>query len=1370
MLNKRVVIGLICLCCLIVALAPVAAFAQSASTGTVTGVVKDSTGAAVAGATVTLTDTTTKDTRTTAANDVGTYFFANVSPGTYNVAIKKAGFRVAQFSNQVVTVGSALTLNATMEVGSATQVIEVTTTGAELQTMNSTVGNTVDRNALDKLPTIGRDSNSFLTLQPGVGIDGSVAGTVVDQSTFLLDGGQNTNDMDGSMNVYTTSLAGSPTGVVGGGPTGVMPTPIDSVEEFKVNTVNQTADFNSSAGAQVQIVTRKGTNAWHGSGYEYYLDNAWNANGWNNNNSGQTSPSKYHYNRFGGSIGGPIISKKVLGGKTYFFANYEGFRWPGSTVFTRTVPTASMKAGILKFVDPVSGVIDSFNMATGTNCGPTASTVCDPRGLGLNPEVSQIWNKFEPLPNTGTQKDSFGNTLLNCSGGFGSTCDGLNEATFKGQLILATNSDFGVARIDHDFSDKWHFYMSYRDYKFTNATTCQVDIGGFFPGDTLGTPASNCGRPIQPWFIVGALTTNISPNVTNDLHYSYLRNWWSWQTNNGPPQLAGLGGALEIFGESGNALIPYNVNTQSIRTRFWDGQDQYLRDDVTILHGKHLFTFGATYEYNWDWHQRSDNGGGINFTPTYQIGDSVGGGLVDFTSTQPGIVSSNSRWARDSAAVLGIVTDSQVAFTRSGPTLVLNPPLTHAEDKSTIPYYNFYFSDSFHLVPTFTLTYGLGWTLEMPPTEALGRQIELVDSSSQQLDVQSYLNTRKAQALLGQVYNPEVGFALVGNTGGGQKYPYDPFYGSFSPRVAGAWSPNFDSGILGKAFGSNKTVFRAGYSRIYGRLNGVDLVLVPLLGTGLIQPVQCRQNYMNGTCGGSGAPPLTVANAFRIGTDGLSAPLQTPQASLPQPTFPGFNSGAGSAGSALDPHFRPNVVDSFDFTIQRQIGSKILVEVGYIGRLINHEFQPININAVPYMMTLGGQTFASAYAAVEKTMGCTTSYTLCNAATKAGTVAAVTPQPFFEAALAGTGYCNGFTSCTAAVASHEFGNFNQQAVWNIWSDLDKGEIGGGPICNTAGGCLNANGSTSPFGTATTTPGFEFMRSMLNSPINTSPFGASGQLTSGVGVNASVGFGNYHAAFATVKFSNWRGLSSQSTFTFSKALGTGAFVQATSEYTPNDSFNIGEMYGVQGFDRQFVFNSIWIYDIPFYKSQKGLIGHILGGWSLAPIITVGSGGPDYCGTNTNAQTYGSGDGANFFDNEQCHVTGNVIPNGEPVYIVPPGSATNPYPTGPASTFQTAAQQTASYNLVRPGILGLDTKDAGVGIFYGHGYWNIDAKLSRNIKVTERVSANFEVIFTNIFNHVVFQDPNLDVTSPSSWGSVGGQANNPRAMQLGARISF
>ena len=101
------------------------------------------------------------------------------------------------------------------------------------------------------------------------------------------------------------------------------------------------------------------------------------------------------------------------------------------------------------------------------------------------------------------------------------------------------------------------------------------------------------------------------------------------------------------------------------------------------------------------------------------------------------------------------------------------------------------------------------------------------------------MNSREQAALAGQVYNPQVGFALVGNVAGHPKYPYNPYYKSFSPRVAAAWNPSFDSGLLGSVFGQNKTVIRGGYSILYGRLNGVDLVLVPLLGTGLIQAVQC---------------------------------------------------------------------------------------------------------------------------------------------------------------------------------------------------------------------------------------------------------------------------------------------------------------------------------------------------------------------------------------------------------------------------------------------------------------------------------------------------------------------------------------------------
>src|SRR5207302_9109612 len=140
----------------------------------------------------------------------------------------------------------------------------------------------------------------------------SVAGVNQDRNTIMCDGDNNSSNMDGTQNTYTPSFAGDPSGGLvnnlvtgtspaggpgGGAPTGVMPTPVDSIEEFKVGTTNQTADFNSSAGAQVQIVTRRGANAWHGTGYEYYLDNNFNANSWDNNKSGTPLPS-YHYSRF----------------------------------------------------------------------------------------------------------------------------------------------------------------------------------------------------------------------------------------------------------------------------------------------------------------------------------------------------------------------------------------------------------------------------------------------------------------------------------------------------------------------------------------------------------------------------------------------------------------------------------------------------------------------------------------------------------------------------------------------------------------------------------------------------------------------------------------------------------------------------------------------------------------------------------------------------------------------------------------------------------------------------------------------------------------------------------------------------------------
>ncbi len=346
------------------------------------------------------------------------------------------------------------------------------------------------------------------------------------------------------------------------------------------------------------------------------------------------------------------------------------------------------------------------------------------------------------------------------------------------------------------------------------------------------------------------MSTQISPNASNDFHFSYTRNFWQWYTKAGPPQFAGLGGAVEIGGESQNgSLIPYNVDSQDVRQRFWDGHDYFLSDTVSMLKGNHLLQFGGSYMRQFLYHGRDDNGVGINTSIVYQ----VGGTNTNATAYKiPDGAAANAGYPIMFNEIMGIVNQTQVMYSRSGANLQLNPLGTPGFDQSVVPTYDVHFTDTWHLRPTLTLTYGLGWGLAMPPYEINGKQVPMVDAAGNFIDIKSYMANRQAAALQGQVYEPQIGFATIRNANGGQsKYPYQPFYGGFNPRVSLAWSPNFNSGILGKIVGHNQTVVRGGYARIYGRLNGVDLMLVPLLGPGLLQAVSCTAPTRAGACASS---------------------------------------------------------------------------------------------------------------------------------------------------------------------------------------------------------------------------------------------------------------------------------------------------------------------------------------------------------------------------------------------------------------------------------------------------------------------------------------------------------------------------------------
>ena len=279
---------------------------------------------------------------------------------------------------------------------------------------------------------------------------------------------------------------------------------------------------------------------------------------------------------------------------------------------------------------------------------------------------------------------------------------------------------------------------------------------------------------------------------------------------------------------------------------------------------------------------------------------------------------------------------------------------------------------------------------------------------------------------------------------------------------------------------------------------------------------------------------------------------------------------------------------------------------------------------------------------------------------------------------------------------------------------------------------------------------------------------SGQFSSGVASNGSIGYGNYNAGFASLKMADWRGLTLQSNFTWSKALGTGGVVQASSEITPDDPFNLGTTYGYQDYDRKFVYNFFFVYQPPFFKGQHSLMGRALGGWSFATVFTAGSGSPIEILTSTgDGQEYGAGDNINFFGNENA-VQIAPIKSGHAYYNNPSGAL-------PVNIFKQGISAISDF---RNPILGLDNKDGGNGNFFGLPYWNMDFSVRKNIMVTEGISLELQGVFADVFNHNQWLDPvgasTMGLFGASTFGALGGsaqeQTGGDRQIEVGFRVRF
>ncbi len=294
-----------------IVLAMLAGLPLAAQTSSLQGVVSDEQGSSVPAAVITMTNQTTSLVRRGVSDSKGEYSFQQMPPGPYKIEAALPGFR--EYATVVtLQTDSPATLNIKMEVGKVTEVVNVEGQAAVVNTENATVGNPFTETQVKQIPMQVRNVVSLLGVQPGVSAGGQVTGARPDQNNVLLDGAD-VNDNQGS-----------------NGFNSVLPIPLDSVQEFRTTVTGFSADMGRSSGGQVSVITKGGSNNFHGSLYEYNRNTDFEANSWFNNRSGIARPALIR-NQYGASIGGPIRKNRL-----FFFFNYEGRRDRSAVSVSRT--------------------------------------------------------------------------------------------------------------------------------------------------------------------------------------------------------------------------------------------------------------------------------------------------------------------------------------------------------------------------------------------------------------------------------------------------------------------------------------------------------------------------------------------------------------------------------------------------------------------------------------------------------------------------------------------------------------------------------------------------------------------------------------------------------------------------------------------------------------------------------------------------------------------------------------------------------------------------------------------------------------------------------------------------------------------------
>jgi hypothetical protein len=1291
-------------------------------TAAIAGVVSDSSGGAISGAKVEVKEENAAVTRETTTGPTGFYQFVSLPPGTYNVKVEMAGFRTAVADSVVAVVSSTKHLDFQLQIGAVTESVTVTEgVGPTINTSDATIGNAFDSNQILSLPFEGRDAAGVLSLQPGIAFiggnvddnldtrNGALNGGRSDQANITLDGVDNNQQLRG------TAFQGA------------LRSTLDSIEEFRVTTAGENAEAGRSSGGQVALVTKSGTNTFHGAVFEQYRPTNMAANDWFNKhnelNAGEPNVRpKFLRNTFGGAIGGPIKKDRL-----FFFYTYEGQRREESKQVFRSVPTASMRDGV--FFYPCATASDcpggSVNGVSGTpyavpagqfGIGPTQIAQMDancskpvpgfpqgscPQGPGVDPSVLATLNQY-PAATPGASACVF--------------FDGFNNVgcnVFASPTPLRENTN--IAKIDYNVNRSGtHRIFVRANYQVDSNSDVEQFLGG---------PPTTITRDHSKGLAVG-YTAVLKPTLVNSFRYGYIRQDQTEQGLQTTPIVE-----FRIFDD----LVPLTP------TRAFQFPVHNWVDDVSWTKGKHTLQFGTNVRLInnirssnlTSYSNASLNPGFLTVQPTSTKGSLDPTCKTDqptppafCTWSFPEVDGNNTAIYNNSISSLtGLITqgNANYNFTKTGDLLGEGVPVPrHFRAWES----EWYFQDSWRIKSNLTITAGLRYSLLQPPYETTGTQ------AAPDISLHDLVDQRARAMQLGQVVNPLMTFNLSGQANGKKPY-WDWDYKNLGPRLAIAYSPSATGGLWGALFGGpGKTSIRAGFGIVYDHFG--ESVVDSFDQTGTFGLTTAISNPTNQTV--DTAPRFV--NTTTIPTDGTTQPLIFP---APPGGFPATPPASLQlfGGLGLDDKLKTPYSELVDFSVSRELPGGFIFEATYVGRFAHRLLEQRDL-AMP--LNLKDTKSNTDYFTAAKQFA-----QLFNSGTDVNSVPKI---PYWE---------NLFPSATGVDTSAIAGYCgagapppNPTATQSLY-ELYTCNIGPGTFGESNGifiidafcfpACANINGVDTP--NAYYLPQFSTL------------YGWS-----------SFAKSSYNAGQFSLRSKPTHGLQFDFNYTYSRSTDTGSEAERVPTFgglgsaAVVNTWDPNQLYGPSDFDIRHAINSNWLYELPFGRGKR--FGHdwnraldaIAGGWQLSGLLRWSTGFPF---SLSNAFPGGTGPFPTNFN-----LPGFATQIGS---FGETGRTTDA--DGDPNVFKQGAQ--VAHDAFRFDFAG---ESGNRNELRGQGFFGSDLGVNKTFRITERQSLRFSAYAFNFTNSVRFDAQSILNSFPqvANLGKYTGTLTTSRRLEFVLRYQF